>query len=283
MKNILKRFFFYLILLTSLIINASSGDPCPLATLANDLSTSSIEFKTLVKETDGFNAWLVLNKEAPTLRTNIEELKLVSKNLNEISKAGGYLKWKTLNLNFTSLIKSNLTALGVTDDVNKYLLVPNSKGGAYFLEGVSIESKEITNADEVFVLTGQKCIFPQTNLQAIEGFLENGTPFTMKQIENSFTNFVTRINDMYTSIKKDPNFQWVGAEGYLKIAFSTFVKSTKDGNSIEQVTQSYVEQQFKAGIGKGGFLIKNDGTVKNITVFLQDGTTFKLDLTKLKP
>lgn len=105
----------------------------------------------------------------------------------------------------------------------------------------------------------------------------------MKQLESNFGNFIKRINEMYTSIKKDPNFQWTGAEGYLKIPFNNFIKSTKDTNTIEQVTQSYVEQQFLSGIGKGGFLIKNDGTIKDITVFLQDGTTFKLDLTKLKP
>ncbi|MFH6989454.1 YwqJ-related putative deaminase [Flavobacterium collinsii] len=100
MKNIIKRFLLYLLLLSSLITNAGPGDPCALATLVSDLSTSGTEFKTVVKESDGFNAWLVLNKEAPDLRTNIDALKLVSKNLDEISQAGGYLKWKnTINAN----------------------------------------------------------------------------------------------------------------------------------------------------------------------------------------
>ncbi|MCC9019407.1 hypothetical protein [Flavobacterium lipolyticum] len=94
MKNIIKRFLLYLLLLSSLITNAGPGDPCALATLVSDLSTSGTEFKTVVKESDGFNAWLILNKEVPALRTNIDALKLVSKNLDEISQAGGYLKWK---------------------------------------------------------------------------------------------------------------------------------------------------------------------------------------------
>ncbi|CAA9200783.1 deaminase domain-containing protein [Flavobacterium collinsii] len=96
MKNIIKRFLLYLLLLSSLITNAGPGDPCALATLVSDLSTSGTEFKTVVKESDGFNAWLILNNEAPSLRTNIEEIKLVSKNLDEINNAGGYIKWKDL-------------------------------------------------------------------------------------------------------------------------------------------------------------------------------------------
>ncbi|SHL18219.1 ADP-ribosyltransferase domain-containing protein [Flavobacterium chilense] len=97
MKNIIKRLFFYLILLSNLIINAGPGDPCPLAVLVNDLSTSSADFKVLIKETNGFNAWLILNNEASSLRTNIEELTLVSKNLDNINKVGGYVKWKSLS------------------------------------------------------------------------------------------------------------------------------------------------------------------------------------------
>jgi len=96
MKNITKRFFFYLLLLSQLIAKAGSVDPCPLAVLVSDLSISSTEFKVLVKESNGFNAWFLLNNEAPALRTNIEELKLVSKNLVEINGVGGYDKWKKI-------------------------------------------------------------------------------------------------------------------------------------------------------------------------------------------
>lgn len=46
---------------------------------------------------DSFEAWKILNKYAPTLKNNIAELDLVSKNLNEINKAGGYLEWKLVS------------------------------------------------------------------------------------------------------------------------------------------------------------------------------------------
>ena len=184
------------------------------------------------------------------------------------------------SFNFSSLIKSNLNKLGVSDDITKYILAPNSKGGAYILQGVSVEAKEITLADEIFALTNQRSIFPKNNLQGIEGFLEDGTAFTMKELESNFNSFATRINEMSSKIKVDPNFQWTNAEGYLKVPFNNF---TKTDGTLQAVTKQYVEQQFNAAIGRNAFTIKNDGIVKNITVFLQDGSSFKLDLTKLKP
>ncbi|MBF4516605.1 hypothetical protein IRZ71_09625 [Flavobacterium sp. ANB] len=43
-----------------------------------------------------FDSWKVLYNEKAGLAKNIEELNLVSKNLDEIGKVGGYLKWKSL-------------------------------------------------------------------------------------------------------------------------------------------------------------------------------------------
>ncbi len=94
MKNILRNFFFYIILSAHLILSGQTNSTCPLVILINDLSTSNAEFKDVVQDSKGFNAWQILNKEAPTLRTNIASLELVSNNLDEINKAGGYLKWK---------------------------------------------------------------------------------------------------------------------------------------------------------------------------------------------
>jgi hypothetical protein len=75
----------------------SNTAECPIVALANDISISGTEFKVLIKNPDVFKAWHLLNTESPAIRTNIEELKLVSKNLDNIANAGGYLKWKSLN------------------------------------------------------------------------------------------------------------------------------------------------------------------------------------------
>ena len=69
---------------------------CQLNLLADDLSKSNKEFKEIVNETSGFSAWQILELEATALRTNIDELTLVSKNLDGIKNAGGYVKWKAL-------------------------------------------------------------------------------------------------------------------------------------------------------------------------------------------
>jgi hypothetical protein len=82
-------------LLGYLNLNAQNTE-CPVLTYANDLTASTAEFKTLMKEPSNFKAWHILNKESPNLRINIEEIKLVSKNVDEINNAGGYLKWKSL-------------------------------------------------------------------------------------------------------------------------------------------------------------------------------------------
>lgn len=95
MKLIIKQFFFYLMLLGYLNLNAQNTE-CPVLTYANDLTASTAEFKTLMKESSNFKAWHILNKESPNLRTNLEEIKLVSKNIDEINNTGGYLKWKSI-------------------------------------------------------------------------------------------------------------------------------------------------------------------------------------------
>ncbi len=52
--------------------------------------------------------------------------------------------------------------------------------------------------------------------------------------------------------------------------------------TVQEITKLYVEQKFNAAIGRNAFTIKNDGSLNNITVFLNDGSSFILDLTKLK-
>jgi len=96
MKKI-NKFILALLFVFSVVQLHSNTIECPILALANDISTSGTEFKALIKNPEIFKAWNLLNKETPALRTNIEELKLVSKNLDEISKVGGYIKWKDLN------------------------------------------------------------------------------------------------------------------------------------------------------------------------------------------
>lgn len=90
--NLMKKIITIFLVLHSLFSLAQ----CQLNLLAGDLSKSNKEFKEIVNEASGFNAWQILEVEATTLRTNIDELTLVSKNLEAIKSAGGYLNWKAL-------------------------------------------------------------------------------------------------------------------------------------------------------------------------------------------
>lgn len=92
--NRIKKFIIPLLIFVFSSLASYAQNDCIVALLANDLSSSTAEFKTTVKQSEGFQAWQLLNKEKPALRSNIEELNLVSKNLEAIKSVGGYMKWK---------------------------------------------------------------------------------------------------------------------------------------------------------------------------------------------
>ncbi|CAN1563860.1 hypothetical protein MCETHM1_02793 [Flavobacteriaceae bacterium] len=139
MKLIIKQFFFYLMLLGYLNLNAQNTD-CTVLLLANDLTSSPAEFKTIVNESKGFDAWQLLNKEKPTLRTNIEELNIVSKNLEAIKNAGGYVKWKELQVANDLLGFTNKTLAQKLDDIkniwNTKYPIQDMLGGRSFFEDI---------------------------------------------------------------------------------------------------------------------------------------------------
>lgn len=107
MKNYLKRILILLVFLAS----SSFTIQCWFSSLQDDLKIGSTEFKSFVKNDDeAFASYEILYNQAPSLKTNVEELKLVSKNLSEINKAGGYLKWRVASklaspVNLGKLIK----------------------------------------------------------------------------------------------------------------------------------------------------------------------------------
>lgn len=91
MKNYLKRILILLVFLAS----SSFTIQCWFSSLQDDLKIGSTEFKSFVKNDDeAFASYEILYNQAPALKTNVEELKLVSKNLDKINNAGGYLKWR---------------------------------------------------------------------------------------------------------------------------------------------------------------------------------------------
>ncbi|WP_431167038.1 hypothetical protein [Tenacibaculum halocynthiae] len=92
----MKKLLFY-IFTFFYIFSYSQETKCPLSNLANDLVGANDQFKSILNTNEGFDAYKILNIDAPNLRTNIDELKNVSNHLDEIKNAEGYLKWKNLN------------------------------------------------------------------------------------------------------------------------------------------------------------------------------------------
>ena len=94
--NRIKNFIILSLFFVFSSLASYSQNDCIVALLANDLSSSNPEFKTIVNKPNGFEAWKILQSESPSIRTDINELNLVSKNLEAIKSAGGYLNWKAL-------------------------------------------------------------------------------------------------------------------------------------------------------------------------------------------
>ncbi|MFV8354176.1 hypothetical protein ACNQGB_13835 [Flavobacterium sp. XS1P32] len=96
MKNKLKLYLtLWVVLFTFLNVNAQ----CEIIMkfFKDDVYTSKELVAFAEKNPQkAFDSWKVLSNEKASLAKNLEELNLVSKNLDEIGKAGGYLKWKSL-------------------------------------------------------------------------------------------------------------------------------------------------------------------------------------------
>jgi hypothetical protein len=142
----------FVLSVTQLYPNSNTIE-CPIVALANDISTAGTEFKTLVKDPEIFKAWDLLNKETPTLRTNIEELKLVSKNLGNISNAGGYLKWKATIKVSESLVPPSLLAKITEKGAQKLKAWTKTRNITYkprvgeSISGASVEAKIFNDLD----------------------------------------------------------------------------------------------------------------------------------------
>lgn len=107
--------------------------------LMEDLAINGKEFKALVNENSGFKAWQVLAQHAPSLRTDLNELNLVSKNLEAIEKAGGYTKWKGLKGVGETKNLSKLITKYEYGEVFVFLEDGVSQVGYGFLEGKYIK------------------------------------------------------------------------------------------------------------------------------------------------
>ena len=141
LKNIL------FLILSMLVFSTSIAQTCLFNDLVDDLVQQNSSFQAFVESEKGFRAWKILATEAPSLRTDMQELTLVLNNLELIENVGtkNYKSWKLLrDARRTQLMKNadvletltrirankNLKKIGATDE-----LLAKIQG----VEGVSYE------------------------------------------------------------------------------------------------------------------------------------------------
>ena len=141
LKNIL------FLILSMLVFSTSIAQTCLFNDLVDDLGQQNSSFQAFVESEKGFRAWKILATEAPSLRTDLQELTLVLNNLELIENVGtkNYKSWKLLrDAGRTQLMKNadvletltrvrankNLKKIGATDE-----LLAKIQG----VEGVSYE------------------------------------------------------------------------------------------------------------------------------------------------
>ena len=128
LKNIL------FLILSMLVFSTSIAQTCLFNDLVDDLVQQNSSFQVFVESEKGFRAWKILATEAPSLRTDMQELTLVLNNLELIENVGtkNYKSWKLLkNAGRTQLMKNadvletltrirankNLKKIGATDEL----------------------------------------------------------------------------------------------------------------------------------------------------------------------
>ncbi|MEY8862123.1 deaminase domain-containing protein [Tenacibaculum singaporense] len=84
---------FRILLLLFLAFSNLLFGQCIVDDLAKDFSRNS-ELKNVLSKKENFDAWALLNKENPALRTSDIEIRFVADNLEDIKSFGGYDKWR---------------------------------------------------------------------------------------------------------------------------------------------------------------------------------------------
>ncbi|WP_454989459.1 hypothetical protein [Capnocytophaga sputigena] len=145
MKSLKNILFF---ILSMLVFSTSIAQTCLFNDLVDDLVQQNSSFQAFVESEKGFRAWKILATEAPSLRTDMQELTLVLNNLELIENVGtkNYKSWKLLrDAGRTQLMKNAdvletltkarnnpiLKKLGFTDEILVKIKASTLKEGAF--------------------------------------------------------------------------------------------------------------------------------------------------------
>ena len=144
MKSLKNILFF---ILSMLVFTTSVAQTCLFNDLVDDLVQQNSSFQAFVESENGFRAWKILATEAPSLRTDMQELTLVLNNLELIENVGtkNYKSWKLLKeAGRTQLMKNadvleTLTRVRANKNLKKIEATDELLAKIQGVEGVSYE------------------------------------------------------------------------------------------------------------------------------------------------
>ena len=144
MKSLKNILFF---ILSMLVFTTSVAQTCLFNDLVDDLVQQNSSFQAFVESEKGFRAWKILATEAPSLRTDMQELTLVLNNLELIENVGtkNYKSWKLLrDAGRTQLMKNadvleTLTRIRANKNLKKIEATDELLAKIQGVEGVSYE------------------------------------------------------------------------------------------------------------------------------------------------
>ena len=150
LKNIL------FLILSMLVFSTSIAQTCLFNDLVDDLVQQNSSFQAFVESEKGFRAWKILATEAPSLRTDMQELTLVLNNLELIENVGtkNYKSWKLLrDAGRTQLMKNadvleTLTRIRANKNLKKIEATDELLAKIQGVEGVSY--KQVLNNLDLF-------------------------------------------------------------------------------------------------------------------------------------
>jgi hypothetical protein len=130
-----------------LVFSTSIAQTCLFNDLVDDLVQQNSSFQAFVESEKGFRAWKILATEAPSLRTDMQELTLVLNNLELIENVGtkNYKSWKLLrDAGRTQLMKNadvleTLTRIRANKNLKKIEATDELLAKIQGVEGVSYE------------------------------------------------------------------------------------------------------------------------------------------------
>ena len=271
LKNIL------FLILSMLVFTTSVAQTCLFNDLVDDLVQQNSSFQAFVESEKGFRAWKILATEAPSLRTDMQELTLVLNNLEFIEKIGSknYKSWKLLRDNIDNLNAPNalfrnaeavetltkarnnpiLKKLGFTDEILASLRA--SGKGEFSYEKIldkllSIAKKIEDNPNTTLEDFYEKVIYKLNKNSKATNSQRIGAEGVLKAVDDEFDNLlkgkIVRFENSVENIRGTKSYEDLNVEittfDGTKIAYRIEVKNCPNCVDTNIIRKQFIERDL---------------------------------------